>query len=120
MCDSSVERDCCALRVVRRHPDSGMLVQGHQQIHVRDAVCAHDLPERCLLYTLEFDVGVVHPYRFIQATLVAWKEAGVFEGVGWARALLTGSEWAAWWFSTNTTSKYNSIPLTTARFVRYR
>ncbi len=47
--------------------------------------------ERCLLYTLEFDVGVVHPYRFIQATLVAWKEAGVFEGVGWARAARNSS-----------------------------
>jgi hypothetical protein len=47
--------------------------------------------ERCLLYTLEFDVGVSHPYRFIQATLVAWKEAGVFEGVGWARAARNSS-----------------------------
>jgi hypothetical protein len=34
---------------------------------------------------------VVHPYRFIQATLVAWKEAGVFEGVGWARAARNSS-----------------------------
>lgn len=35
--------------------------------------------ERIVLYSLEFDVGVVHPYGAIQTTLTLWKEAGVFE-----------------------------------------
>lgn len=35
--------------------------------------------ERVVLYSLEFDVGVVHPYGAIQTTLTLWKEAGVFE-----------------------------------------
>ncbi len=76
-------------RDVRRHAsggeaplDAAALLALHQR--VLDT-------ERCLLYTLEFDVGVVHPYRFIQATLVAWKEAGVFEGAGWARAARNSS-----------------------------
>jgi hypothetical protein len=35
--------------------------------------------ERIVLYSLEFDIGVVHPYGSIQSTLTLWKEAGVFE-----------------------------------------
>jgi hypothetical protein len=41
--------------------------------------------ERCVMYTLEFDVGVVHPYAFLGAHLKCWKKAGVFEP-GWVRS----------------------------------
>ena len=41
--------------------------------------------ERCIMYTLEFDIGVVHPYAFINAHLKRWKLAGVFEPA-WARS----------------------------------
>ena len=32
-----------------------------------------------MLFTLDFDVGVVHPYATIGVTLSAWRDAGVFE-----------------------------------------
>jgi hypothetical protein len=35
--------------------------------------------ERIILFTLDFDVGVVHPYATIGSTLTLWREAGVFE-----------------------------------------
>ena len=35
--------------------------------------------ERVILFTLDFDVGVVHPYATIGSTLTLWREAGVFE-----------------------------------------
>jgi hypothetical protein len=34
--------------------------------------------ERALLYTLEFDVAVEHPYPVLKATVLAWKEQGLF------------------------------------------
>ncbi len=40
--------------------------------------------ERCVQYTLEFDIGVAHPYAFIAAHLKRWKLAGAFEPA-WAR-----------------------------------
>ncbi len=40
--------------------------------------------ERAVLFSLEFDVGVVHPYAAVSATLVGWRDAGVFEP-GWPR-----------------------------------
>jgi len=41
--------------------------------------------ERCVMYTLEFDIGVVHPYAYISQHLKRWKSAGVFEP-GWPRS----------------------------------
>lgn len=34
--------------------------------------------ERCVLYTLEFDVAVEHPYPIIKNTVIQWKDQGVF------------------------------------------
>ncbi len=42
--------------------------------------------ERIVLYTLEFDIAVEHPFPLVRAYLLALKEAGVFAPLGWGRA----------------------------------
>lgn len=52
-----------------------MDVSGPEYSARRDVLC--DL-ERIVLYTLEFDVSVQHPYGTITAQVKRWRDAGLF------------------------------------------
>ena len=38
--------------------------------------------ERCILYTLEFDVAVEHPFPHIKQRILDWRDGGVFRSLG--------------------------------------